>query len=125
MPSHSYWINEPWIFATDFSGKVTSEDIDVVMRRYLGIVGNQSGYFLLDMSDAKSFPTDMFQLASIRKVVDNGNTLWFAVINPDVFTNYATRLLVRDKAKIFEDRDKAVGFLRGMVRVNTGEILSD
>ncbi len=125
MPSNSYWINEPWIFATDFSGKVTTEDIDAVMHRYLGIVEKQSGYFLLDMSESKSFPTDMFQLASIRKVVDNDNTLWFAVINPDVFTNYATRLLVRDKAKIFEDRDKAIAFLRGMVRIDKGEILGD
>ena len=75
------------------------------------------------MTFTESFPEDLFELDSISQVVEHDNTRWFAVINPDVFANYTTRLLVRDKAKIFENRERALGFLRGMVQLDTGLVV--
>jgi len=118
------WINEPYIMGTVFTGMVAVNEVDTAMLEYLGALQQeQEMYFLLDFARAASIPTTLLRLSSISQVVNHANTRWFAVVNPVGFDQFTTRLLVRDKVKVFDNRDKGLGFLRGMVRLDKGEIL--
>lgn len=115
------WIHEPYIMGTVFTGMVAVNEIDLAMLEYLGALQQEDEmYFLLDFSRSASIPTSLLRLSSTSQVVNHANTQWFAVVNPVGFDQYTTRLLVRDKVKVFNTREKALGFLRGMVRLDTG-----
>lgn len=118
------WLHEPYIMATTFTGMVAVTEVDTVMLEYLGALQETEDlYFLLDFARSASVPTTLLRLSSISQVVNHGNTRWFAVVNPVGFDQLTTRLLVRDKVKVFDTREKGLGFLRGMVRLDKGEIL--
>ncbi len=118
------WVNEPYIMGTVFTGMVSISEVDTAMLEYLGALQQEADlYFLLDFARAASIPTSLLRLSSISQVVNHGNTRWFAVVNPVGFDQFTTRLLVRDKVKVFDSREKGLGFLRGMVRLDKGEIL--
>ena len=121
MPYMTAWIYEPYILRTTFTGLITIDDIDSVMRDYLTrLSGDQHLYFMVDFGRVLSTPTKMTQIETVTEVITHANTQWFAVVNPVGFDNNTTRLLVQNKVKVFNAREKAVGFLRGMVRLDTG-----
>ena len=47
-----------------------------------------------------------------------------AIVKAETSTSYMTKLLTRDKVKMFRDNETAVDFLRAMVRVDTGHNLT-
>lgn len=126
MPYTSTWVNAPYIYRTVFTGLVSIDEVDAIMQDYLStLADNQQVYFMLDFGRAASVPTTLLQIDSIIEVIHHDNTQWFAVVNPTGFDNNTTRLLAQEKVKLFDSKDKALGFLRGMVRLDTGNPLDD
>lgn len=125
MPFKTTWINEPHIIVTEYTGRVTGGDLDMNMLEYLGIIQAQPVYILLDFSRAEGVPSRLFELSSPGQVINHPNTSWLAVVNPPGATGrHATRMLARDKIKLFNDRKSAEVFLRAMVRLDTGLVLT-
>lgn len=124
MTFQTTWINEPYIIVTEYSGRVTGGELDMNMLEYLGIVQDQPVYILLDFSQADTIPGKLFELSSAGLVINHANTCWFAIVNPSGQPSRATRMLARDSIKIFNDRRSAESFLRAMVRIDTGVVLS-
>ncbi len=121
MPNTTRWIHEPYIMQSTFTGIIHIDEVDTLMREYLATVeANDSVYIILDFSRAVSVPTTLLQLDSIIDTIHHPNTQWFTVVNPTGFDSNTTRLLAQDKVKIFDNKDKALGFLRGMLRLDTG-----
>jgi|GEM_PF-1454330 len=124
MPYTNTWVHEPYILRTTLTGLIIVDEVDGIMHDYLDILNQQDAvYFILDFGRAATIPTTLLQVDSIIDVIHHTNTQWFAIVNPTGFDSNTTRLLVQDKVKIFDDKDKALGFLRGMVRLDTGTAL--
>lgn len=124
MAFQTQWIHDPYIIETVYSGQVSGSEFDMNMLEYLGIVQSQPAYILLDLSEVASLPSQLLQLSSLGQVINHANTAWLAVVMPGQ-SEYArtTRMLARDKVKLFPDRTSALAFLRGMVRADTGIVL--
>ena len=120
MPFRTEWVHDPYILATKFSGRVSGSELKVVMPEYLGAVQVQTMYFMLDFMEADGVPPEMLNLPAILQVINHANTRWLVLAKPESASSYMTQLLSRDKVKTFRDRETALGFLRGMVRVDTG-----
>lgn len=121
MPNTTRWIHEPYIMQSTFTGIIHIDEVDTLMHEYLARVeANDGVYIILDFSRAVSVPTTLLQLDSIIDTIHHLNTQWFTVVNPTGFDSNTTRLLAQDKVKIFDSKDKALGFLRGMLRLDTG-----
>ncbi len=124
MAFYTEWINEPYIIATNYTGHVLGSEFDMNMLEYLGIVQAQPAYILLDMSKVESLPTQLLQLSSLGQVIAHPNSSWLSIVIPGQVENIrTTRMLARDKVKLFPDRNTALAFLRAMVRVDTGIVL--
>ena len=121
MTFHTEWVYDPYIIETRYSGHVAGSEVDMNMLEYLGIAQAQPVYILLDMSQVESLPTQLLQLSSLGQVIAHPNASWVAIVSPGQAENVrTTRMLARDKVKLFADRESALGFLRAMVRVDTG-----
>lgn len=121
MPYMTRWIHKPHILSTTFLGIVEVEDIDEVIHDYLAKLNEGIKlYAMVNFSRAVTIPTNLLQMEPIIEVLTHPNTQWFVLVNPVGFDSNTTRLLVQDKAKVFNSTDKALGFLRGMVRLDTG-----
>lgn len=121
MAFYTEWVNEPYIIETHYAGRIAGSEVDMNMLEYLGIVQIQPVYILLDMSEVESLPNQFLQLSSLGQVIAHPNASWVAIVSPGQADNArTTRMLARDKVKLFADRESALGFLRAMVRVDTG-----
>ena len=125
MPFISEWINEPYILATNYSGRVSGGELKVSMLEYLGAVQTQPMYFMMDFLESDGVPQEMLNMPAILQVINHANTRWLIMVKTENAYSYMTQLLSRDKVKIYRDRQTALGFLRAMVRIDTGEILED
>lgn len=123
MPFNTRWIHNPYILQTEFSEHVSGGDFTTAMLEYLGAAQEQPTYFLLDFTRARHIPARLFELSISSQVINHANTRWFVIVNPDV-TNYETRMLARSKVKVFPNMEMAIGFLRAMVRLDTGQVLT-
>lgn len=124
MPYMSRWINEPYILCTTFTGNINVDEVDTLMQEYLERLDERSSiYIMVNFARAASIPTTLLQMDSIIDVLNHDNVKWFILINPTGFDSNTTRLLAQDKVKILDTKDNALGFLRGMVRLDTGVIL--
>jgi hypothetical protein len=124
MAFHTQWVNEPYIIETQYAGHVSGSEVDMNMLEYLGIVQSQPAYILLDLSKVETLPNQLLQLSSLGQVITHANTAWLAIVMPGQ-PEYVrtTRMLARDKVKLFPDRVNALSFLRAMVRTDTGIVL--
>lgn len=126
MPYMTNWIHKPYIVNSVFIGIVSIIEVDTVMRDYLSKLDDGLLlYFMVSFERAASIPTALLQLGSIIEVINHANTQWFVVINPTGFDSNTTHLLTQDKVKIWTTKDKALSFLRGMVRLDTGITFED
>jgi hypothetical protein len=125
MPFFSEWVDEPYILATRYSGRVSGGELKVSMLEYLGAAQTQPMYFMMDFLDSDGVPQEMLNLPAILQVINHANTRWLILVKHESAASYMTQLLSRDKVKTFRDRATALGFLRAMVRIDTGTILGD
>lgn len=124
MPYMTRWIHEPYILDTTFTGILSISEIDEVMNDYLVRLGEQSSlYILVNFARAVTVPTNLLQISSIIEVINHNNLQWLVTVNPVGFDSNTTRLLAQDKVKVFNNKESALGFLRGMVRLDTGVTL--
>ncbi len=122
MSFRTEWLDEPYILKTTFEENTSAGELNLVMLEYLGAAQEQEIYFLLDFSKVV-VPLDVLKLPSLLQVINHGNTKWVGIVKATSSTSYMTKMLNRDKVKTFHDVDMAIGFLRGMVRLETGEKL--
>jgi len=115
------WVHTPYIVKSVFTGIISITEVDAVMRDYLTKLndGNEL-YFLVDFERVINIPTTLLQMDSIIEVINHSNTRWFVLVNSVGFDSTTTHLLTQDKVKVMGGKDKAIGFLRGMVRLDTG-----
>ena len=124
MSFSTNWVHSPYIVRSVFTGYVSIDEVDAVMRDYLAKLDDGHAlYFIVDFERAVSIPTTLLQIDSIIEVINHIETKWFVVVNPAGFDSTTTHLLSQDKVKIMESKNKALGFLRGMVRLDTGVTL--
>ena len=121
MPFMTSWVHHPYIVRSVFTGIVSIIEVDAVMRDYLSKLNDGHVlYFMIDFERAAAIPTTLLQIDSIIDVINHANTRWFTIANPVGFDSNTTHLLMRDKVKIMDTKAKALGFLRAMVRLDTG-----
>jgi len=115
------WIHEPYILDTTFTGLLSVDEVDEVMNDYLSKLDNDSQlYIMVNFSRAVTIPTTLLQMESVIEVLNHDNMQWIVLVNPTGFDSNTTRLLAQDKVKVLDNKDNALGFLRGMVRLDTG-----
>ena len=119
MPFQTYWVEAPHIPGTDYSGAVSGFDLNMAMLEYMGALQDQPVYFLMDFSATRGLPNKFFELSASAQVLHHPNTRWCAVVHAGQSRNsYTTRLLARNRVKIFEKRKDAMAFLRAMVQTD-------
>ena len=121
MPFMTNWIHQPYIVKTVFTGIVTISEVDAIMNDYIDKLNEgHKLYFMVDFERTVTIPTTLLQMDSIIEVINHTNTQWLVVVNPSGFDSTTTHLLTQDKVKVLQTQSKALGFLRGMVRLDTG-----
>lgn len=119
MSFRTEWIDDPYILGTTFNSHATISELNLIMLEYLGAAQEQDVYLLLDFSEV-TVPNGMLTLPSLLQVINHANTRWMGIVKAETSSSYMTKLLTRDKVKMFRDRETAVGFLQAMVRIDTG-----
>jgi hypothetical protein len=121
MPFITNWVHTPYIINSTFTGIVSITEVDAVMQDYRMKLDDSNGlYVMIDFERALSIPTTLLQIDAIIEVINHSNTRWFVIVNPVGFDSTTTNLLSQDKVKVVNTKNKALGFLRGMVRLDTG-----
>jgi tricorn protease-like protein len=111
MAANIYWINEPFVIGVQYSGNVTGEDIQNVADRCLPLMDDQTVYFLIDLSQANSIPSNVFKIGPLLKMTGHPNVRWFAFVQPDRFAKFAIQVLLRNRVKVFSTPEEASAFL--------------
>lgn len=112
MPSRVYWLEEPIIMVAEYSGAVTTEDLDEALKMCLAYLEDHTIYFLVDLESADSIPTNLLKLASLNQIIDHERSRWFAFLQPNTLVKFAMQVMMRNHARVFDNRDAAVAFLR-------------
>lgn len=124
MAFKTEWINDPYIIGTHFEGQVTVDEVKMAMLEYLGAAQEQKAvYVLMDFSNVDNVPNRLLDLPILLQVITHANVKWIAIVKEDNPNSYMTQFLSRDKLKMFRNRESAIAFLNGMVRLDTGENL--
>ena len=123
MPVAHGWLNDKIILSQKFDGHVTGKDLDGAVHETMEMLGDEGIYLLFDFYEAALLPERIFELASISQLLSHGSVRWLAIVSPDGYDSRTTRLLARGKVKVFESVTMAHAFLKGMYRIDTGEIL--
>lgn len=116
MPSHVYWIEDPWILAVDYSGQVTAADVKSVAQDCLLAMKDQPVYFLVDLSQSESVSPKVIELPSFSDWIYHPNARWFAYVQPSGLFKSLIQVRHRDASKIFNTRDEALSFLHKAVQ---------
>ena len=112
MTANIYWIEEPYIIATDYSGNVTEDDSEKTLKFLLEAVQKGPLYNLVDMREATTIHNNVFRMRPVVDLINHPNTQWVVVVKPNVIAKFAIQVLVRHKAKVFDTREEAEAFLR-------------
>jgi hypothetical protein len=115
MPSHVYWIEDPWILAVDYSGDVTAADVKSVAQDCLLAMKDQPVYFLVDLSESVSVSPKVVELPSFSEWIYHPNARWFAYVNASGLFKSLVQVRHRDASKLFNTRDDAMNFLQKAV----------
>ncbi len=123
MPYSTNWVHAPYIIETTYVGNITIYDLNLALLEYFGTLQMQPLYVLLDFGRTRARPHKMLDTPAAPMVLQHDNLRWIALVNEQGFYSRTTDLLVQDKLKLYNNRDDALAFLRGMVRADTGKQL--
>jgi hypothetical protein len=112
MPANIYWVEEPYILATEYTGNVTEDDSEKALKVLLEAAQKGPLYNLVDMREATTIHNNVFRMRPVVDLINHPNTHWLAVVKPNVIAKFAIQVLVRHKAKVFDTREEAEAFLR-------------
>lgn len=114
MAFRTEWVAAPHILGTQFTDSTTVSELKLVFLEYLGAAQEQDIYFLLDFTGVV-VPNQLLTLPSLLQVINHANTRWMVIVKAQSAASYMTKLLNRDKVKIYRERDTALSFLKAMV----------
>jgi len=123
MVTTTQWIHEPHICSTTFDDETNVGELNNVMVNYLHKVQDSPTYFVLDFTGIH-VPEGLLRLPALLQVINHANTKWMAIVKAETSSSYMTKMLSRDKVKMFRDADTAIHFLESMVRVDSGKDLT-
>ena len=115
MPSRVYWLDEPTIMVAEYSGDVTTDDLDTALTACLGYLDHEIIYFMVDMRTVDKMPTNLMKLASLSQLVNHENARWFAFVKPNILVKFAMQVMHRNYARTFEEWDAALVFLHDRI----------
>jgi hypothetical protein len=115
MPSHVYWIEDPWILAVDYSGNVSAEDVKSAAQDSLLAMKNQPVYFLIDLTACELVSPKVIELSAFSEWIYHPNARWFAYVNATGLFKSLIQVRHRDASKLFSTRDEALNFLHKAV----------
>jgi hypothetical protein len=115
MPSHVYWIEDPWILAVDYSGHVSAEDVKSAAQDCLLAMKNQPVYFLIDLTAAEIVSPKVIELPAFSEWIYHPNARWFAYVKASGLFKSLIQVRHRDASKLFTSRDEALNFLHKAV----------
>jgi hypothetical protein len=115
MPSHVYWIEDPWILAVDYSGEVSIADVKSVAHDCLLVMKDQPVYFLIDLSQSTLVTPKALELPTFSEWIYHPNARWFAYVNATGLFKSLIQVRHRDASKHFSTRDEALAFLHKAV----------
>lgn len=115
MPSHVYWIEDPWILAVDYAGNVTAADVKSVAQDCLLAMKDQPVYFLVDLTECQLIAPNVIELPSFSEWIYHPNARWFAYVNATGLFKSLIQVRHRDASKLFTSREEALNFLHRAV----------
>ncbi len=118
MPAKTYWIEEPHIMCAHYSGKVSVEDVDLVVAGCLPELEARPMVFLLQARDAMFFDINVLRHGGLLKLVRHRNTICFAIVGLNRMVQAGLQLLHVRSVKPFDDTDDAVAYLREQVSLH-------
>jgi outer membrane biosynthesis protein TonB len=114
MTFRTEWVATPHILGTRFEDSTNISELKLVFLEYLGAAQEQGVYLLLDFTGV-AVPNQLLTLPSLLQVINHANTRWMVIVKEQSPASYMTKLLNRDKVKIYRERDTALSFLKAMV----------
>jgi len=124
MPVKQIWLHENIVLQQQFDGHVTGQELDHTIHQTMELLqDSEDVYLLFDFSESARLPEKLFELASITQLLSHASVRWLAIINPENADKHTTQLLARGKVKVFDSMTMAYGFLKGMYRMDTGDVL--
>jgi hypothetical protein len=114
MTFRTEWVATPHILGTRFDDSTNISELKLVFLEYLGAAQEQGVYLLLDFTGV-AVPNQLLTLPSLLQVINHANTRWMVIVKEQSPASYMTKLLNRDKVKIYRERDTALSFLKAMV----------
>jgi len=120
MTDQIEWIDKPLIAGITFTEQISITDLNYIMVGFLKIAQKGDVYILLDFSQI-NVPPGLLTLPSLLQVINHANTRWMGVVKRESSTSVLTKMLARDKVKMFRSTENALGFLRGMVRIDQAD----
>lgn len=123
MAFRTEWVATPYILGTQFEDSTNVSELKLVFLEYLGAAQEQDIYFLLDFTGV-AVPNQLLTLPSLLQVINHANTRWMVIVKAQSAASYMTKLLNREKVKIYRERDTAMSFLKAMVLSDGHELPS-
>jgi hypothetical protein len=117
MTVEIYVTESPGTLAVDCRDIITVDDLCYVLERCLSAVSARPQHFLIDCSNLATLaPGALHTLASYADFLQHPNTQWLAFVTDNSFLKNAIQLLFDSEAlRVFEDRETAARFLRGLI----------
>ena len=102
MPSKVYWLDEPDIMVAEYSGDVTSEDIDAAMAQCMAVLENHSCDFIVDTLQMASLPKDILRIGSLVNLVKHPNRGWLIMVSQqNVMLKFAVQVMRQFRSSRF------------------------
>ncbi|MEL6407895.1 MAG: hypothetical protein AAFV98_18260 [Chloroflexota bacterium] len=111
------WIEKPNIVGITFTEQISINSLNHTMVDFLKIAQKGEVYIMLDFSQIR-VPAGLLSMPSLLQLINHANTRWMGVVKRESSSSVLTKMLARDKVKMFRSSDDALGFLRGMVRID-------
>jgi len=109
----------------EYSGEVTTEDLDSALSECLEYLKDHTIYFMVDMTTVDKLPTNLMKMASLSQLVNHEKARWFAFVKPNILVKFAMQVMHRNFARIFEEKDEALAFLHDRIEDERGSINAD
>src|SRR4051812_48133537 len=103
------WIEEPWVMRVTYIDRITTADVEVVMKTCVDAVEKHPANFLVEMVNVSFHESSIFRSKALMNLVIHRNTRWFALVGVNGMLQMAARaLLARTRFKSFSTDEEAV-----------------
>jgi hypothetical protein len=117
MPVQVEWLEQPWILAVDYGGRVTIDDVRSAIAASLVHLKSHPIHFLIDLSQSETIDPEFLELSSLSEWIYHPNGRWFVYVRPNGAFKTLIKLRHRNPIRIFDDRSQALDFLQKAVEI--------